>query len=192
MATMSFEDIDVGELTPMMEHWYSIKKKYKDHLIAYRMGDFFEFFYDDAIRVSKLLGITLTKRKVGDDEYPLAGIPHHSGNYLKNLVKKGETVVIVEQLEDPSNVKGRIVKRGVVRILSPGTITEADMLKSSENNYIASIVKEKKGYGCAFADISTGEFVAVEYFQNEKDPKEKLLINNSRAFRKGRKIISIP
>lgn len=175
MATMSFEDIDVGELTPMMEHWYSIKKKYKDHLIAYRMGDFFEFFYDDAIRVSKLLGITLTKRKVGDDEYPLAGIPHHSGNYLKNLVKKGETVVIVEQLEDPSNVKGRIVKRGVVRILSPGTITEADMLKSSENNYIASIVKEKKGYGCAFADISTGEFVAVEYFQNEKDPKEKLL-----------------
>jgi DNA mismatch repair protein MutS len=90
-------------------------------------------------------------------------------------VKKGETVVIVEQLEDPSNVQGRIVKRGVVRILSPGTITEADMLKSNENNYIASLVKEQKGYGCAFADISTGEFVAVEYFQNEKDPKEKLL-----------------
>ncbi|TFG00475.1 MAG: DNA mismatch repair protein MutS [Promethearchaeota archaeon] len=175
MATMSFEEIDAGDLTPMMEHWYSIKKKYKDHLIAYRMGDFFEFFYDDAIRVSKLLGITLTKRKISDDEYPLAGIPHHSGNYLKNLVKKGETVVIVEQLEDPSNVKGRIVKRGVVRILSPGTITEADMLKSNENNYIASLVKEKKGYGCSFADISTGEFVAVEYFQSEKDPKEKLL-----------------
>ncbi len=175
MATMTFEEIETGDLTPMMEHWYSIKKKYKDHLIAYRMGDFFEFFYDDAIRVSKLLGITLTKRKVGHDNYPLAGIPHHSGNYLKNLVKKGETVVIVEQLEDPSNVKGRIVKRGVVRILSPGTITEADMLKANENNYIASLVKEKEGYGCAFADISTGEFVAVEYFQNEKDPKEKLL-----------------
>ncbi|TFF89659.1 MAG: DNA mismatch repair protein MutS, partial [Promethearchaeota archaeon] len=175
MATMSFEELNAGDLTPMMEHWYSIKKKYKEHLIAYRMGDFFEFFYDDAVRVSKLLGITLTKRKVGDDEYPLAGIPHHSGNYLKNLVKKGETVVIVEQLEDPSNVKGRIVRRGVVRILSPGTITEADMLKSNENNYIASLVKEKKGYGCAFADISTGEFVAVEYFQNGKDPKEELL-----------------
>jgi DNA mismatch repair protein MutS len=172
---MTLEQINVEDLTPMMKHWYSVKKKYPDHLIAYRMGDFYEFFYDDAIRVSKLLGITLTKRKVGDDEYPLAGIPHHSGNYLKNLVKKGETVVIVEQLEDPSDVKGRIVKRGVVRILSPGTITESDMLKSNKNNYIASLVKERKGYGCAFADISTGEFVAAEYYKKDKDPMEKLL-----------------
>ncbi len=172
---MSLEQINIKDLTPMMRHWYSVKKKYTDHLVAYRMGDFYEFFYDDAIKVSKVLGITLTKRKVGDDEYPLAGIPHHSGNYLKNLVKKGETVVIVEQLEDPSDVKGRIVKRGVVRILSPGTIIESDMLKSNENNYIASLVKENKGYGCAFTDISTGEFVVAEYYENQKDPMEKLL-----------------
>jgi DNA mismatch repair protein MutS len=172
---MTLEQINEKDLTPMMRHWYSVKKKYAEHLVAYRMGDFYEFFYDDAVKVSKVLGITLTKRRIGDDEYPLAGIPHHSGNYLKNLVKKGETVVVVEQLEDPSDVKGRIVKRGVVRILSPGTITESDMLKSNENNYIASLVKESKGYGCAFSDISTGEFVAAEYYNTQKDPMDKLL-----------------
>ena len=167
------------DLTPMMKHWYSVKEshktKYPDHLIAYRMGDFYEFFYDDAIRVSKLLGITLTKRKIGNDAYPLAGIPHHAGNYLKNLVNLGQTVVVVDQLEDPATVKGRIVKRGVVQILSPGTITELDMLKSNENNYLCSIIKERKGFGVAFVDLSTGEFVTTEFLKSEQDPLEKLL-----------------
>jgi len=163
----------------MMKHWYSVKeqykKKYPDHILAYRMGDFYEFFYDDAVRVSNLLGITLTKRKFGDDSYPLAGIPHHAGNYLKNLVNLGQTVVLVDQLEDPSTVKGRIVKRGVVRILSPGTIIESDMLKSNENNYICSIIRQRTGFGIAFADLSTGEFITIEFSMNEKDPLEKLL-----------------
>ncbi len=172
---MPLEDIDIKNLTPMMKHWYSVKKKYPEHILAYRMGDFFEFFYDDAEKVSILLGITLTKRKIGKDSYPLAGIPHHAGNYLNNLVNMGQTVVIVDQLEDPSTVKGRIVKRGVVRIVSPGTITESDMLKSNENNYIASIIKERKGYGIAFADISTGEFVTTAFSSKEKEPLEKLL-----------------
>ncbi len=167
------------DLTPMMKHWYSVKEthksKYPNHLIAYRMGDFYEFFYDDAVRVSKLLGITLTKRKVGTDTYPLAGIPHHAGNYLKNLVNLGQTVVVVDQLEDPSTVKGRIVKRGVVQILSPGTITELDMLKSNENNYLCSIVKDRKGFGIAFVDLSTGEFVTTEFLKSEQDSLEKLL-----------------
>jgi len=172
---MPFEDIKFKELTPMMQHWYSVKKKYPDTILAYRMGDFYEFFYDDAVRVSNLLGITLTKRKIGSDSYPLAGIPHHAGSYLNNLINLGETVVIVEQLEDPATVKGRIVKRGVVRILSPGTIIEPDMLKSNENNYICSIVKERKGFGIAFADLSTGEFVTTEFFKSEQDPLEKIL-----------------
>ena len=172
---MPLKEINVRSLTPMMKHWYAVKKKYPEHLCAYRMGDFYEFFYDDAERVSKLLGITLTKRKIGNDTYPLAGIPHHAGNYLNNLVNMGQTVVLVEQLEDPTTVKGRIVKRGVVRILSPGTITESDMLKSDKNNYIASMIKEKKGYGVSFADISTGEFLATEFSIKEKDPEEKLL-----------------
>ncbi len=175
----SIEDRKFKDLTPMMKHWYSVKenhkKKYPNHIIAYRMGDFYEFFYDDAVRVSKLLGITLTKRKVGSDAYPLAGIPHHAGNYLKNLVNLGQTVVVVDQLEDPSTVKGRIVKRGVVKILSPGTITELDMLKSNENNYICSIVKERKGFGIAFADLSTGEFVTTEFLKIDQDPLEKIL-----------------
>ncbi len=172
---MPFEDIKFKELTPMMQHWYSVKKKYPDTILAYRMGDFYEFFYDDAVRVSNLLGITLTKRKIGSDSYPLAGIPHHAGSYLNNLINLGETVVIVEQLEDPATVKGRIVKRGVVRILSPGTVIEPDMLKSNENNYICSIVKERKGFGIAFADLSTGEFVTTEFFKSEQDPLEKIL-----------------
>jgi len=172
---MPFEDINFKELTPMMQHWYSIKRKYPDTILAYRMGDFYEFFYDDAVRVSNLLGITLTKRKIGLDSYPLAGIPHHAGSYLNNLINLGETVVIVEQLEDPATVKGRIVKRGVIRILSPGTIIEPDMLKSNENNYICSIVKERKGFGIAFADLSTGEFVTTEFFKSEQDPLEKIL-----------------
>jgi DNA mismatch repair protein MutS len=172
---MPFEDIKFKELTPMMQHWYSVKKKYPDTILAYRMGDFYEFFYDDAARVSNLLGITLTKRKIGSDSYPLAGIPYHAGSYLNNLINLGETVVIVEQLEDPATVKGRIVKRGVVRILSPGTVIEPDMLKSNENNYICSIVKERKGFGIAFADLSTGEFVTTEFFKREQDPLEKIL-----------------
>jgi DNA mismatch repair protein MutS len=175
----SIEDRRFKDLTPMMKHWYSVKQnhkdKYPDHIIAYRMGDFYEFFFDDAVRVSKLLGITLTKRKIGTDAYPLAGIPHHAGNYLKNLVNLGQTVVVVDQLEDPATVKGRIVKRGVVRILSPGTITEPDMLKSNENNYICSIVKERNGFGIAFADLSTGEFFTTEFLKKQQDPLEKIL-----------------
>ncbi len=167
------EEIDPKKLTPMLKHWYSIRKRFpSDFLISYRMGDFYEFFFNDAERISKLLGITLTKR--GD--VPLAGIPHHSGhNYFNNLMNLNQTVVIVDQLEDPATVKGRIVKRGVTRILSPGTIIEPTLLKSNENNYIASIVKERTGYGVAFADISTGDFVTTEFSNKEQDPQEKLL-----------------
>jgi DNA mismatch repair protein MutS len=167
------EEIDPRKLTPMLKHWFSIRKRFPpEYLIAYRMGDFYEFFYDDATRISKLLGITLTKR--GD--VPLAGIPHHSGhNYFNNLMNLGETLVIVDQLEDPTTVKGRIVKRGVTRILSPGTIIEPNLLKSNENNYIASMIKERNGFGIAFADISTGEFLATEFSHKDQDPQEKLL-----------------
>ena len=175
----SSDDLQMKDLTPMMKHWFSVKQRYKekypDHLIAYRMGDFYEFFYDDAIRVSNLLGITLTRRKFGNDSYPLAGIPHHAGSYIKNLVSLGQTVVVVDQLEDPSTVKGRIVKRGVVRILSPGTIIESDLLKSSENNYLCSIIKSKKGFGVAFTDISTGEFLTTEFLSEDSDSLEKML-----------------
>ncbi|MHA2399047.1 MAG: DNA mismatch repair protein MutS [Promethearchaeota archaeon] len=167
------EEIDPRKLTPMLSHWYSVRKRFPpEYLIAYRMGDFYEFFYDDAKRISKLLGITLTKR----GEVPLAGIPHHSGhNYFNNLMHHSQTVVIVDQLEDPATVKGRIVKRGVTRILSPGTIVEPNMLEANKNNYIASMVKERTGIAVAFADISTGEFLAMEYSSKDEGHQEKLL-----------------
>ncbi len=173
---MALDNIDPKKLTPMMKHWWSIKQKYPEHLLAYRMGDFFEFFYDDAERISRLIGITLTKRKIGNDSYPLAGFPHHAvTNHFTNLINQGQTIVIVDQLEDPATVKGRIVKRGVTRILSPGTVIDGNMLKSNDNNYIASLVKEKGGFGIAFADISTGEFLTTEFSSKDIDPLEKLL-----------------
>ena len=111
------EGLQMKDLTPMMKHWFSVKQTYKEkypnHLIAYRMGDFYEFFYDDAVRVSALLGITLTQRKIGSDAYPLAGIPYHASSYIKNLVNLGQTVVVVDQLEDPS--KERSCKDNVSR-----------------------------------------------------------------------------
>lgn len=167
------KEINEKKLTPMLKHWYSIRKRFpSDYLISYRMGDFFEFFYDDAERISKLLGITLTKR--GD--VPLAGIPHHSGhNYFNNLINLNQTVVIVDQLEDPATVKGRIVKRGVTRILSPGTIIEPNMLNANRNNYLASMIKERTGFAVAFTDISTGEFATVEFSTKEENPQERLL-----------------
>jgi len=167
------EEIDERKLTPMLKHWYSIRKRYpSENLIAYRMGDFYEFFFNDAEKISKLLGITLTKR----GEVPLAGIPHHAGhNYFNNLMNLGQTVVIVDQLEDPATVKGRIVKRGVTRIISPGTITEPNLLNANENNYIASMIKENRGFGVAFADISTGEFITTEFSSKKEDSQEKLL-----------------
>ncbi len=173
---MSLETLDEKKLTPMIKHWYSVKKQYPEHLLAYRMGDFYEFFYSDAERISKLLGITLTKRKIGNESYPLAGIPYHANNYLKNLVNLGQTVVVVDQLEDPTTVKGRIVKRGVVRILTPGTVVESEMLNTNSNNFIAALIREKTGFGVAFSDISTGEFLTIELtYAENKDPVEKLL-----------------
>jgi DNA mismatch repair protein MutS len=167
------KEINEKILTPMLKHWYSIRKRFpSNYLISYRMGDFFEFFFDDAERISKLLGITLTKR--GD--VPLAGIPHHAGhNYFNNLMNLNQTVVIVDQLEDPATVKGRIVKRGVTRILSPGTIIDPTMLSASKNNYLASMIKERKGFAVAFADISTGEFVTAEFSAKDENPQERLL-----------------
>ncbi|MFX1478728.1 MAG: DNA mismatch repair protein MutS, partial [Promethearchaeota archaeon] len=109
-------------------------------------------------------------------DVPLAGIPHHSGhNYFNNLMNLNQTIVLVDQLEDPSTVKGRIVKRGITRILSPGTVIEPNMLNANENNYIASMVKERVGFAVAFSDISTGEFVTTEFSSKEDDPQEKLL-----------------
>ncbi|WP_371806719.1 DNA mismatch repair protein MutS [Candidatus Lokiarchaeum ossiferum] len=151
----------------MTKHWYSIRKQYPDnYLLAYRMGDFYEFFYDDAVNVSKYLGLTLTKRGSGPSRHPLAGIPHKATQHFKTLVGQGQTVIIVEQLESPAEAKKakRIVKRGVVRILTPGTIIDNDLLESKSSNYICTIYREKKNYGVAFLDLSSADFFTSEFF----------------------------
>ncbi|MCK5344500.1 MAG: hypothetical protein KAR20_13895, partial [Candidatus Heimdallarchaeota archaeon] len=134
--------------------------------LFYRMGDFYEFFYEDAVNVSKLLGLTLTKRGSGVSRHPLAGIPHKATQHFKTLVSHGQTVIIVEQLENPSEAKKakRIVRRGVVRILSPGTIVDDNLLESGSANYLCAVVRDKRNIGVSFLDLSTGDFFTAEYF----------------------------
>ena len=146
-------------LTPMMQMYMETKEKYKDCILFYRLGDFYEMFFDDAIIVSKELEITLTGKDCGlEKRAPMAGIPHHAINtYIPKLVKKRYKVVICEQLKKPKQEKG-IVKRDVVKIITPGTITELTMLDDKKNNYIASLIYKKKTCTIAFCDISTGEF----------------------------------
>ena len=150
------------ELTPAMQQYMRVKQQNPECIILFRMGDFYETFYEDAKTVSKELDIVLTKRGKGEKQAPLAGIPFHAlDNYLARLIKKGYKVAIVEQLEDPRFAKG-IVKRGLARIVTPGTVIESSMLAENQNNYIIALNKEKDKIALAAADISTGEFITTE------------------------------
>jgi len=149
------------ELTPGMRQYMEIKDKHPDCIVLFRMGDFYETFFEDAKTVSRVLDITLTARGKGEKRAPLAGIPYHAlDSYLGKLVKRGFKVCMVEQLEDPKKAKG-LVKRGVTRIVTPGTIIEDNMLTNS-NNFIMSLNKENDFFGITISDISTGEFITTE------------------------------
>lgn len=151
-------DLDPDILTPGMKQYLDVKKANPDCLVMLRMGDFYEMFYADAVTAAKELEITLTARGKGEKRAPLAGIPFHALEpYLGRLVKKGYKVAIVEQLEDPKKAKG-LVKRGLVRIVTPGTIIESSMLNEKENNYIMALTSFGDEYALACADMSTGEF----------------------------------
>ena len=152
-----------AEYTPMMQKYLETKEKYKDCILFYRLGDFYEMFFDDAITASRELEITLTGKDCGQEERaPMAGVPHHAAeNYAAKLIEKGYKVAICEQLEDPKTTKG-IVKRGVIRVLTPGTIVESNLLEEKKNNYIMSIVKSGLYFGVSVCDISTGEFYSCE------------------------------
>ena len=149
----------MATVTPMMQNYLDTKAKYKDCILFYRLGDFYEMFFDDAITVSKELELTLTGKDCGlKERAPMCGIPHHAINtYIPKLIEKGYKVAICEQLEDPRYAKG-IVKRDVVKIVTPGTITDLTMLDEKKNNYIACIYMERKECAISFCDISTGEF----------------------------------
>ena len=148
--------------TPLMAQYNSIKAKYPDAVLLFRVGDFYETFGQDAVRTSQILGIVLTKRNNGGSHTELAGFPHHSLNsYLPNLVRAGLRVAICDQLEDPKMTKG-IVKRGVTELVTPGVTFNEQILTTKENNFLLSIHREKEKYGMALVDISTGEFLVSE------------------------------
>jgi DNA mismatch repair protein MutS len=162
------------KVTPLMQQYNTIKTKYPDALLLFRVGDFYETFGEDAVKASKILGIILTHRNNGGDRTELAGFPHHSLNtYLPKLVKAGQRVAICDQLEDPKQTK-TIVKRGVTELVTPGVALNDDILSAKNNNFLCAIHFGRKKLGVAFVDISTGEFLTSEGNEEQVD---KLLQN---------------
>ena len=155
--------IDLSQLSPMMQHYMETKKEYPDCVLFYRLGDFYEMFFDDALTVSKELEITLTGKDCGlSERAPMCGVPFHAlDSYLYRLVQKGYKVAIAEQMEDPRQAKG-LVKREVIRVVTPGTITSSQVLDETKNNYLMVIVYMDGIYGISTADISTGDFMVTE------------------------------
>ena len=156
----------MAEYSPMMQHYLATKEKYKDCILFYRLGDFYEMFFDDAITASRELELTLTGKDCGQEERaPMCGIPFHAAEiYISRLISKGYKVAICEQLEDPKKAKG-IVKRDVIRVVTPGTVIETNMLDDKKNNYIMSLYKSGLYFGMAVCDISTGDFYATQIKQ---------------------------
>lgn len=155
---MKLENVDIEKLSPMMRQYVEIKKQNKDVIILFRLGDFYEMFFEDAVNVSRELELTLTGKQAGlDERVPMCGVPHHSANiYIEKLIEKGYKVGICEQLEDPKTAKG-LVKRDLINIISSGTILDSEILNEKENNYIGSLLDFKTAYALTYADISTGE-----------------------------------
>lgn len=158
----SFE-VNLEDTTPVMQQYLKVKQEHPDTILLYRLGDFYETFFEDAHTMSRELELTLTGRDAGKlGRVPLAGIPFKAAdNYIKRLIEKGFKVAVCEQLQDPKEAKG-IVERGVVRVITPGTIIENDYLEQTSNNYICSIFEEKGVFGFAYSDISTGEFKVTQ------------------------------
>ena len=153
----------MAEYSPMMQHYLDTKKDYKDSILFYRLGDFYEMFFDDAILASRELELTLTGKECGQEERaPMCGVPFHAvENYIARLIGKGYKVAICEQMEDPKQAKG-IVKREVIRVVTPGTVIESNLLDEKKNNYIMSVYKSGIYFGIAVCDVSTGDFRATQ------------------------------
>ncbi|MEW6521843.1 MAG: DNA mismatch repair protein MutS [Thermodesulfobacteriota bacterium] len=155
---------DTPKITPMLRQYLEIKEQYQDAILFYRLGDFYEMFFDDAVTASRVLGITLTSRSGRDDEnrIPLCGVPYHAASsYLAKLVNNGFRVAICEQVEDPKEAKG-VVRREVVRVISPGVVTEDQVLDAKSNRYVAAVFRREQ-WGVSLLDLSTGEFLVAEF-----------------------------
>ena len=156
-------EINRAKLSPMMQKYFETKDQYPGCILFYRLGDFYEMFFDDAITASKALEITLTGKECGlEERAPMCGVPFHAAdNYIDRLVKKGYRVAIAEQMEDPKLAKG-LVKREVIRVVTPGTICDNKALDETKNNYIMCIVYMADRYGLSVADVTTGEYLVTE------------------------------
>ncbi len=171
-------NVDRSKLSPMMQQYFEVKDNYPDHIVFFRLGDFYEMFFDDAVTVSRALELTLTGRDCGQSERaPMCGIPYHSAEiYIKKLIDLGFRVVICEQMEDPKLAKG-IVKRDVIRIITPGTLTESDLLDESRNNFLGAVYAADGKASVCFADISTGTAELFSVSDKSADELAQSLIN---------------
>ena len=176
---MKFEEVDYNSLSPMMKQYYDIKKDYKNVILFYRLGDFYEMFFEDALLASKILSLTLTGKNAGlEERIPMCGVPHHSAkNYIQKAVDAGYKIAICEQVENPKDVKG-IVKREVVEIITKGTITDLEFLNNLDYNYIASIIKYPSSYVVVYADISAGILNATKISDDDNKLFDLILNNN--------------
>ena len=154
---MKMSEVDLNKITPMMRQYIDIKNKNKDIIIFFRLGDFYEVFFEDAVTVSRELELTLTGRSAGlEEKVPMCGVPHHAVSvYIEKLVDKGYKVGICEQLEDPATAKG-IVERGLIQIISRGTVTNGESLSENDFNYIGSVLDFNNSYALSYTDITTG------------------------------------
>lgn len=169
VINMKLCEVDKTKLAPMMLHYVELKEKNMDTIILYRLGDFYEMFFEDAELVSHELELTLTGRNAGlDEKVPMCGVPHHAVDiYIDKLIKKGYKVAICEQLEDPKNAKG-IVKRDITEVISSGSVITSNSLNEKENNYIASLYSLEYCYILTYADITTGEIYS-EILENDNN-----------------------
>ena len=173
---MKRSEIDRSKLSPMMKHYVELKDKYEDTIILYRLGDFYEMFFEDAEEVAHALELTLTGKNAGlDERVPMCGIPHHTAEvYIDKLIKKGYKVAICEQLEDPKTAKG-IVKRDIVEVISSGTVINTNSLNEKENNYIGCLYDFSYGFVLTYSDITTGEVYSELLTNNTDDVIYKIL-----------------
>ena len=171
------QEFKYEKLTPMLRHYVDVKNDFKDSLLLYRVGDFYEAFFTDAITISKTLQLALTGKECGHDKRaPMCGVPHHViDTYINKLVKNGYKVALCDQVEDPKKAKG-LVKRAITRVISPGTVVDLESLDKKDNNFLLSIFENKFGIGACFADISTGKLMTFE-IKSDKDSSANKLIN---------------
>lgn len=170
------QEFKYEKLTPMLKHYVDVKNDFKDSLLLYRVGDFYEAFFSDAITISKSLQLALTGKECGHDKRaPMCGVPHHViDTYINKLVKNGYKVALCDQVEDPKKAKG-LVKRAITRVISPGTVVDLESLDKKDNNYLLSIFENKFGLGACFSDISTGKLMTFEIRSDLSSSANKLI-----------------